>query len=108
MAKINKLIKGKKKFIVETVNTFVEAHVVYAKDEEEAQFIAENSDYNASKWLGQFVSNISDCTEEGIQRISKLDSYFFQGAATIDENGFRVYVNDDGSQHGNMPLEKIR
>jgi hypothetical protein len=105
---MSELIEGKKKFIVETVNTFYEAHVVYAKDEEEAEFIAQNSDYNASKWLGSQVANITDCTEEGIHRISKLDSYFFKGAATIDKDDYLIYVNEYGIIHGNMPVAKIR
>lgn len=99
---------GKKKFIVETVNTFYEAHVVYAKDEDEAQFIAENSDYNASKWLGQHVSNITESTEEGIKRVAQLDSYFFDGTATIDEGGRLIYLDKDGNLNGRMPVEQIR
>ena len=97
----------KKKFVVETVSTFYEIHLVEAENEDEAKFIAANSDYNASKWLGQQVANISEFDERDMPRLEKVDSYFFGGYATI-ENDKLLYRKMDGTLNGNMPQEKIR
>lgn len=102
------LEQGTKRFAVETVNTFYEVHIVHAKDEEEAKFIAQNSDYNASKWLGQQIANISECSDSDLVRFKKIDDYFFNGSAKIDENGRLLYIKEDGTINGNMPIEKIR
>ena len=97
----------KKKFVVETVNTFYEVHLVEAVDESEAQFIVQNSDYNASKWLGQQVANISEFDERDLPRLEKVDSYFFDGYATIEDNKL-LYRKMDGTLNGSMPQETIR
>lgn len=97
----------KKRFVVETVNTFYEIHLVDAVDEDEARLIVQNSDYNASKWLGQQVANISEFKESDMPRLKNVDSYFFQGVATIEDD-YLVYKNMDGSAHGSMPSQKIR
>lgn len=97
----------KKKFVVETVNTFYEVHLVEAVDEAEAQFIVQNSDYNASKWLGQQVANISEFDERDLPRLEKVDSYFFDGYATIEDNKL-LYRKMDGTLNGSMPQETIR
>lgn len=97
----------KKRFVVETVNTFYEIHLVDAVDEDEARLIVQNSDYNASKWLGQQVANISEFKESDMPRLKNVDSYFFEGVATIEDD-YLVYKNMDGSAHGSMPSNKIR
>ena len=97
----------KKKFLVETVNTFYEVHLVEAENEEEARFITENSDYNASKWLGQQVANINEFDERDLPRLQKLDTYFFNGYATIEDD-YLIYRKMDGELNGNMPREKVR
>ena len=102
-----KKVSSKKKFVVETVNTFYEVHIVEAENEEEAQFIVQNSDYNASKWLGQQVANVSEFDERDLPRLRQVDSYFFEGVATIEDD-YLVYKNMDGSLHGSMPTNKIR
>ena len=97
----------KKRFVVETVNTFYEIHLVDAVDEDEARLIVQNSDYNASKWLGQQVANISEFKKSDLPRLKNVDSYFFEGVATIEDD-YLVYKNMDGSAHGSMPSQKIR
>ena len=97
----------KKRFVVETINTFYEAHLVEAENEEEAKLIVANSDYNASKWLGQQVANITKFDKRDLPRLKQLDSYFFEGFATIEDD-YLVYKNMDGSPHGSMPKNKIR
>jgi hypothetical protein len=97
----------KKKFFVETVLTFVEAHVVEATDEEQAKLIAQNADSSASKFLSQQVSMISDFQEHHIARLKQMDPYYFHGYATVDENGYLVYMKPDGTVNGNMPKTKI-
>ena len=97
----------KKKFVVETVNTFYEIHVVEAENEDEAKFIAANSDYNASKWMGEQVANISEFDERDMPRLKNIDSYFFNGYATIEDD-YLLYRKMNGELNGNMPQEKIR
>lgn len=94
------------KFVVETVNTFYEVHVVEAKDEEEAKVVASYSDYNASKWLGQQVANVSEFDERDLPRLKQLDSYFFDGYAKI-VNAKLIYMKSDGTVNSNMPTQKI-
>ena len=86
----------KKRFAVETLSSFAEVHVVYAKDEEEAKKIAANADYNTSKWLGQQVVRVRDCGKKQIERYKQEDKYFFDGAAMIDDENFVVYTDLDG------------
>jgi hypothetical protein len=102
-----KKMSEKKKFVIETVNTFYEVHIVEAENEEEAQLIVQHSDYNASKWLGQQIANISEFDKRDLPRLKNLDSYFFGGVATIEDD-YVVYKNMDGSPHGSMPMNKIR
>ena len=96
------------KFSVETVTTFYEVHVVLAKDEEEAQFIAENSDYNASKHLGTQTVQILPCSDDDLKRFAKVDNYFFDGVAKVDDNGYLIYLNSEGKVNENMKPTKIR
>ena len=102
-----KKVDTKKKFVVETVNTFYEIHLVEAKNQEEAEFIVQNSDYNASKWLGQQVANISEFDEQDLPRLRNVDSYFFDGYATIEDD-YLLYRKMDGELNGSMPKNKIR
>ncbi len=94
-------------FIVETVNTFTEVHIVEAENEEAAKKIAANSDYNASKWLGTQISNVYDYDERELPRLKQLDSYFFDGYACIDDEGYLYYRRMDGEVNGNVRREKI-
>lgn len=97
----------KKKYVVETVNTFYEVHLVEAEDQAEAEFIVQNSDYNASKWLGQQIATINEFDERDLSRLMKVDSYFFSGYATIEDDKL-IYRKMNGELNGNMPQEKIR
>ena len=97
----------KRLFVVETVNTFSEVHIVEAENEEMAKKIAENSDYNASKWLGTQVSNVYHYDEREIPRLVKMDTYFFDGYATVDEEGYLYYKKMNGEVNGNMSPRKI-
>jgi len=98
----------KKRFAVETLSSFAEVHVVYAKDEEEAKKIAANADYNTSKWLGQQVVRVRDCGKKQIERYKQEDKYFFEGAAMIDDENFIVYTDIDGKVvNSAMPKESL-
>ena len=98
----------KKIFAVESISTFAEVHLVEALTKEQAEFIAQHSDYNASKWLGQQFSTVSEYKESDKERFSQLDSYFFDGYAYIDETGHLGYKTMSGEENGNMPKTKIR
>jgi hypothetical protein len=95
------------KFIVETLNTFHEVHVIEAESAEQAQEIAKHSDYNASIWLGTTFLEVNDYSEERIANWKKRDSYFFDGYAQVDDDGLLEYRRPDGSFNGNMPTMKI-
>lgn len=96
----------KKKFIVESISTFYEIHVVEAESEEQAKEIAKETDWNMSEWIGQTFIDVRDHTEEEIDRFQKRDKYFFKGYATMDENGNIYYMHPDGSINPNMPVIK--
>jgi hypothetical protein len=96
-----------KRFSVESVSTFYEVHIVHAENEEQAKIIASQADYNASKWLGQQISNVRVCDDADLVRFKELDDYFFAGSATVDNDGNLYYMKEDGSVNGNMPTTKI-
>jgi hypothetical protein len=94
------------KFIVETLQTFHECHIVEAENEEQAKKIAENSDYNASLHLGSTLVDVQKFSESKLKRWRERESYFFEGYAAI-ENDHLVYRKPDGTLNGNMPTESI-
>jgi hypothetical protein len=96
-----------KRFSVESVSTFYEVHIIHAENEEQAKHIASQADYNASKWLGQQISNVRVCDDADLVRLKELDDYFFAGSATVDEEGNLYYLKEDGTVNGNMPTTKI-
>lgn len=98
----------KKIFAVESFSTFHEVHLVEAESEEEAKFIAQHSDYNASKWLGQQISTVVEYMVFDQERFNQLDSYFFNGYAYVDETGHLGYKKMSGEENGNMPKTKVR
>jgi hypothetical protein len=95
------------KFIVETLQTFHEVHVIEAKNEEEAKKIAKESDYNASIWLGTTFLEVNKFSDQRIKQWKNRDSYFFDGYARVDDEGVLEYRRPDGSFNGNMPTMKI-
>jgi hypothetical protein len=98
----------KKRFVVESVSTFYEVHLVEAENEEEAKFIAQHSDYNASKWLGQQFASVSEFDKRDLPRLKQVDSYFFEAVAAIDNKGYLFYTDFKGKDlNKNMPREHI-
>jgi len=96
-----------KRFSVESVSTFYEVHIVHAENEDQAKHIASQADYNASKWLGQQISNVRVCDDADLVRFKELDDYFFAGSASVNKNGELYYMKEDGTVNGNMPITKI-
>jgi hypothetical protein len=84
------------KYIVETIQTFREIHVVEAENEEVAKEIAQNSDYNMSKHLGQQVASIYTYSEDHVERFRKEDEYFWDGVKGVDDEGFLTYQRPGG------------
>lgn len=95
------------RYAVETLTNFVEIHFVEAENEEDAKKIALESDYNASKWLGTQIVDVSEYTEESYKRAQRLDTYVFEGFSAVNEEGYLVYYRPDGTLIGNMPQTKI-
>lgn len=94
------------KFIVETLQTFHECHVVEAENVEQALKIAEASDYNASLHLGSTLVDIQKFSESKLKRWRERESYFFEGYVAA-ENGQLVYRKPDGTWNRNMPTHEI-
>ena len=86
-------MKGKKRFVVESIQTFSEVTVVFAENEEEAKKVATHSDYNSSKWLGHQVLRVYECKDSDIKQYKTEDSYFFDGAAHIDNENNLIYTD---------------
>lgn len=95
------------KFFVETISTFREVHIVEAENEEIAQKIAANSDYNMSKWLGQQVATIFEYNEQDLERYKREDQYFWMGIKGIDEEGYLTYLRPGGEPIRSDMNEKI-
>ena len=95
------------KFLVESLQTFHEVHVIEAKTAEEAKKIAAESDYNASIWLGTTFLEVNSYSDARIKQWKKREQYFFDGYARVDENGVLEYRKPDGTLNGNMPTMKI-
>jgi hypothetical protein len=79
------------KYTVKAINTFVEIFFVEAENEEEAQKVAMNSDYNASKWVGMQIYETSEYEESDYKRTKNLDDYVYPGFSKFDESGNITY-----------------
>ena len=95
------------KFLVESLQTFHEVHVIEAETAEEAKKIAAESDYNASIWLGTTFLEVNECSDARIEQWKQREKYFFEGYARVDKDGFLEYRKPDGTFNGNMPTMKI-
>lgn len=95
------------KFLVESLQTFHEVHVIEAESAEEAKKIASESDYNASVWLGTTFLEVNEYSDARIEQWKQREPYFFDGYARVDENGVLEYRKPDGTLNGNMPSMKI-
>lgn len=84
------------KYIVETIQTFREVHVVEAENREIAEKIALDSDYNMSKHLGVHVATVYPHSDEHIERFKKEDEYFWEGVKGVDADGYLVYQRPGG------------
>jgi hypothetical protein len=100
----------KMKFIVESIVTFREVHVVEAENEEIAKEIALNSDYNMSKHLGTHVATVYEYSDEHRERFGKEDEYFWEGIKGVDAEGFLTYQRPGGepirSDMGEVIIQK--
>lgn len=97
----------KTKFIVESIVTFYEMHVVEAETEEEAKKIAQQADYNASKFVGNQIVDVHKYKDEDLDRMNRIDSYVFDGYSSVDSDGYLEYYKSNGEINGNMPRDKI-
>jgi hypothetical protein len=95
------------KFIVETITTFREVHVVEAENREIAEKIALNSDYNLSKHVGTQVAVVYEHSDHDIQRLKKEDDYFWDGIKGVDADGDLMYQHPGGEWYKSSCGEKI-
>ena len=95
------------KYIVETIQTFREIHVVEAENEEIAKKIAVDSDYNMSKYLGLQVATIYPYSQEHVERFRNEDEYFWDGVKSVDAEGYLCYQKPGGEPYRSDMGEKI-
>lgn len=97
----------KKKFVVESLNTFYEIFIIEAENEEQAKKMSLDCEYNTSKWLGQQFVNVSDFDIKDLDKYSKNDPYFYEGYASIDNGclSYKDFKTDDIIRE--MPITKL-
>lgn len=84
------------KFIVETLQSFREVHVIEAESREMAEKIAENSDYNMSVFLGSQILCVKPYSEQAVDQYQDEDEYFWDGVKSVNEDGYLVYTTSHG------------
>lgn len=95
------------KYIVETLSTFREVHVIEAENEEIAKKIAQDSDYNMSKHLGVNVLSVYEYSDDHKERFLREDEYFWEGIKGIDSEGYLTYQRPGGEPIRSDMAEKI-
>jgi len=95
------------KYSVERLVSFYEVHIVQAKSAIDAEFIAENSDANLSKHIGNKVINTRICKDENYEQFKSMDEYFFKGSCKVNDEGYLIYLDELNKHYGSMPNEKI-
>jgi len=95
------------KFVVETLTTFREVHLVEAPDVEKAKKIALSSDYNGSYHLNTDTMTAYEFDPLDLKRFEEADQYFWKGFKTVDEEGCLLYLNVDGTPREQLMKEKI-
>ena len=85
-------------FIVETLQTFREVHVIEADSREDAEKIAENSDYNMSVFLGSQILTVKPYSDVAIEEYRAEDKYFWEGVKSVNADGYLVYTTSLGPQ----------
>lgn len=84
------------KFIVETLTTFREVHVIEAETREMAEKIATHSDYNMSKHISTEPMATYEYNDVHIDRFKTEDDFFWDGVKSVNENGYLVYTTAHG------------
>ncbi len=93
------------KYLVEVLSTFRNVYVVEAENEDDALLVAENSDDNWQEWLGHQKLDVRPYTDEQKAYFKSKDNYFWEGHASLDENGHIVYHHPDGSQRVDVKVK---
>lgn len=79
-----------KKYIVETIGTFRQIHVVEAEDETDALDIATQADDNWQEYLGQTKLDVLEFSEEHIKRFREK-RFWWDGVSYRNEDGVVDY-----------------
>lgn len=85
------------KYIVETLSTFRNVHVVEADSEEDALLIANNADDNWQEWLGLSKLDIRPYSDELKDYFKSKGNYFWTGISSISNDGYIIYKHSDDS-----------
>lgn len=83
------------KYIVETLSTFRQVHVVEADSEADALYLAEHADDNWQEHLGIVKHSIMECTEQTLASYKQM-KYFWDGVTSLDADRNIKYVYPDG------------
>jgi 1-aminocyclopropane-1-carboxylate deaminase/D-cysteine desulfhydrase-like pyridoxal-dependent ACC family enzyme len=95
------------RYIVESISTFHEMHVVEADSKEDAKLVAENADWNSSVHVGVQVLGVYAANEHDKARMKAKDDYFFEGYSHINKEGVLAYHHENGLVNDNMPIQKV-
>ena len=95
------------RYIVESISTFHEMHVVEADNEEAAKLVSQNADWNSSVHIGVQILGVYPANEHDKDRMKVKDNYFFEGYSEIDKEGVLSYHHENGLVNDNMPIEKV-
>jgi GTP cyclohydrolase II len=85
-----------KKYIVETISTFRNVHVIEAENEDHLLQIADECDPNWDDWLGSIKHDVTEYSEEAIAKY-KNKKYFWDGSVFVDDEGYVCYRDQDGN-----------
>lgn len=95
-----------KKYIVESLSIFRNIHVVEVEHEDDIEFLMENSDANHDQWLGSKLIDVTEYSDQAIERFASK-KYFYPGSSFIDSEGYVCYRDKDGFVRRST-IEKVR
>ena len=93
-----------KKYIVETISTFRNVHVIEAENEDHLLQIANECDPNWDDWLGSLMHDVTEYSEEAIVKYENK-KYFWDGSVFVDKDGCVCYRDREGNVRKSSSLK---
>ena len=95
-----------KKYIVESLSIFRNVHVIETDNEEDIKLLMENSDANHDQWLGSQLIDVTEYSDQAIERFASKQ-YFYHGSSFIDDEGYVCYRDKNG-QVRRSTMDKVK